>query len=104
MRTPLPHTRDQIIDVIRHPRILLALVLAILVSSSTFLSLVRAASGDLDSSFGTGGKVTLAFPGANDVARGTAIQSDGKIIAVGSDGNDFMLTRYNTDGTPDTAF
>jgi len=47
---------------------------AFLILSASF-RLVRAASGDLDSSFGTGGKVTLAFPGANDVARATAIRS-----------------------------
>jgi uncharacterized delta-60 repeat protein len=85
-------------------RAVLASVLVAFLILSVSFRLVRAASGDLDSSFGTGGKVTLAFPGANDVARATAIQSDGKIIAAGTDGNDFMLVRYNSTGSIDTTF
>jgi len=80
------------------------MALAFLLSSSVLQNLVRAASGDLDSTFGSGGKLTLALPGANDVARGTAIQSDGKIVAVGSDGNDFTLARYTTTGALDATF
>jgi len=85
-------------------RAVLASALAAVLILSVSFRLVRAASGDLDSSFGTGGKLTLAFPGANDVARAAAIQSDGKIIAAGTDGNDFMLVRYNSNGTVDTTF
>src|SRR5690242_369082 len=85
-------------------RAVLASALAAFLILSVSFRLVRAASGDLDSSFGTAGKVTLAFPGANDVARATAIQSDGKIIAAGTDGNDFMLVRYNSNGSVDTTF
>jgi hypothetical protein len=37
-----------------------------------------------------------------------SIPSDGKIVAVGDaytgTGNDFVLARYNTDGSPDTSF
>ncbi|MEV6297277.1 calcium-binding protein [Streptomyces sp. NPDC051896] len=66
-----------------------------------------AAPGDLDPTFGTGGKVLTDF-GGTDFA--TAVQADGKIIAVGqSDGTsagdfDFALARYNTDGSLDTSF
>jgi uncharacterized delta-60 repeat protein len=67
--------------------------------------------GTLDSTFGTGGKVTTALTpgeGNSDVARAAAIQPDGKIVIAGASitvGNqDFALARYNTDGTLDGAF
>src|SRR5262249_6143539 len=41
-------------------------------------------AGVLDSTFGTGGKVTTDFIGGDDRALAVAIQSDGKIIAAGS--------------------
>jgi len=63
--------------------------------------------GTLDSSFGTGGKVTTDF-GGEDVALAIAIQPDGKIVVAGDAGpsanKDFALARYNTDGTLDTSF
>ena len=59
------------------PRVILSVALVLLLASPALQRLVRAASGDLDSTFGTGGKVNLAFPGSNDAVRGTAIQSDG---------------------------
>jgi uncharacterized delta-60 repeat protein len=62
--------------------------------------------GTLDVGFGTGGKVTTDFLVGSDVAQALAIQSDGKIIAVGwafnGTNNDFAMARYNTDGTLDT--
>ena len=68
----------------------------------------NAAPGDLDPSFGNGGKVITnfgnSFAGADDIA----IQSDGKIVAVGYNriGNiyNFALARYNTNGSLDTSF
>ena len=60
-----------------------------------------AAPGDLDPTFDHDGKVrTGHFGGGSDVA----IQSDGKILAVGSRGNDFAVVRYNRDGTLDQTF
>jgi uncharacterized delta-60 repeat protein len=63
------------------------------------------ADGSLDASFGVGGKVTTDF-GGFDAASGLAIQGDNKIVAVGAGGpnNDFVLARYNTDGSLDTSF
>lgn len=65
-------------------------------------------SGTLDTTFGTGGKVTTDFSGL-DHANAVAIQADGKIIAAGqgfnsSSGPDFALARYLSDGTLDTTF
>jgi uncharacterized delta-60 repeat protein len=75
------------------------------------LDVTPQAPGDLDSTFGIGGKVTSSFSGFGDQANAIAIQADGKIIAAGStrtnntDGNtDFALARYNVDGTLDTTF
>ena len=61
-------------------------------------------SGLLDSSFGSGGKVTTDFDDNNDQAYAVAIQTDGKIIAAGSSGGDFALVRYNSNGFPDSSF
>ncbi|BAY77072.1 hypothetical protein NIES25_35300 [Nostoc linckia NIES-25] len=69
------------------------------------------ASGELDTTFGIGGKVTTQF-GYGGSAYSVAIQSDGKILAVGysymiHDGlnaPDFALVRYNPDGSLDNSF
>ncbi len=64
------------------------------------------ATGALDSTFGTGGKVTTDFTG-NEQIDSLALTSDGKVVAVGSSFSfpniGFDLARYNTDGTPDTS-
>jgi len=54
--------------------------------------------GSLDSTFGSGGRVTTDFAGSFDVALALAIQADGKLVAAGGaiigDGLDFALARY----------
>ncbi len=65
------------------------------------------ANGTLDTSFGTGGIVTTDFASGGDSALGVAIQPDGRIVAVGLGGTgllDFVLARYNANGTLDTSF
>jgi uncharacterized delta-60 repeat protein len=62
-------------------------------------------NGTLDSTFGTGGKVTTPLTSALS-AWGFTLQPDGKIV-VGTnptDGSAFELARYNTNGTLDTTF
>jgi uncharacterized delta-60 repeat protein len=68
--------------------------------------------GSFDSTFGSGGKVTTSRVGL-ETAASAALQSDGKIIVGGSSGitsngfdtgSDFMVVRYNTNGTLDTSF
>lgn len=67
-------------------------------------------SGALDATFDSDGKVTTDFGGRSDGADDLAIQSDGKIVAVGSGFSavvrpvDFALARYNRDGTLDATF
>ena len=63
----------------------------------------RAAPGDLDPTFGSGGKVTTDF-GGDDQAFALALQPDGKIVAAGSSTQNFALARYNADGSLDATF
>ncbi len=63
-----------------------------------------AAAGDLDPSFGSGGKVVTNFFGSSDEANAVALQADGKIVVVGENGTDFLVARYNTDGSLDSSF
>jgi uncharacterized delta-60 repeat protein len=58
---------------------------------------ILAAPGELDLSFGTGGRVIAGeIGGFWDLA----LQSDGKIVVVGED----VIIRYNADGSPDNSF
>ena len=65
--------------------------------------------GTLDSTFGSGGKVTTDFSGASDQATAIALQNDGKIILAGLtlysiDDINIGVARYNSDGSLDTSF
>jgi uncharacterized delta-60 repeat protein len=61
--------------------------------------------GSLDTTFGGNGKITTDITAGDDVARGVAVQADGKIVAVGGANSlRFAIARYNTDGTLDTTF
>ncbi len=71
------------------------------------------ADGTLDTSFGTAGKVTTAVgPGTRrDRAHDVAVLADGKILVAGfadmgpgAGVRNFMLARYNPDGTLDGSF
>jgi uncharacterized delta-60 repeat protein len=80
-------------------------LLALLGGPGAWPGIALAAAGDLDTSFGSGGKVTTDFAGGNDTAFAMAIQADGKIVAAGSTNGDlFALARYRPDGSPDPAF
>ena len=59
--------------------------------------------GSLDNSFGTGGRAADNFA-AGAVGNDVAIQTDGKIVVVGSSNSDFALARYNIDGNLDSSF
>ncbi|MEZ6122861.1 MAG: hypothetical protein R3C49_06750 [Planctomycetaceae bacterium] len=86
----------------------------ILVTGSTHngtdydVALVRYDSnGSLDSGFGTGGLVIADIGGTDDTSNQVTIQDDGKIIVVGDTygtDTDFLILRYNSDGTLDTDF
>src|SRR6185295_1555065 len=71
------------------------------------------ANGSLDASFSGDGRQTTDFGQFEEVS-GVALQSDGKIVAVGRTGgcqcstspmpDDFALARYNANGSLDTSF
>ena len=78
------------------------------VGSDDVISLVRYTSaGALDTSFGSGGKVTTAV-GSYAYGYAVAVQSDGRIVVAGYSYNgsnyDFVLVRYTTAGALDASF
>jgi uncharacterized delta-60 repeat protein len=78
------------------------------VSSGDFAVARYNTDGSLDSTFGAGGIVITDFNGPSDHAYDVALQSDGKIVVVGSAANvsltDFGVVRYNSDGSLDSSF
>src|ERR1700720_3586052 len=84
---------------------------AIILTLFTIAQLAQAAAGDLDPTFGTGGTVMTDINRSTDLANAVAVQTDGKLVVVGQTyknndytGEDFVVTRYNTDGTLDSTF
>jgi uncharacterized delta-60 repeat protein len=67
-------------------------------------------NGNLDTSFGAGGKVTTDFFGANDLGQALVLQPDGKIVAGGTAAvpgagiDHYALARYDANGNLDTSF
>lgn len=66
-------------------------------------------NGELDLTFGNGGKVITALDEYNSRANSLIIQQDGKIVITAeghhdSLGNTIVLVRYNYDGSIDTSF
>lgn len=70
------------------------------------ISLTRlfAAPGDLDSTFGDGGKLVFGFGGTADISRASATQSDGKLIVAGTSESRLTLVRFGTNNLPDPDF
>ena len=78
--------------------------------TSTDFTLARyLATGALDTSFGTAGRVTLAPTAASESGYDVLVQPDGKIVAAGntlsaSGGLDALVVRLSATGAPDTTF
>jgi uncharacterized delta-60 repeat protein len=84
---------------------------AVVLTWSINQQVAQAAAGDLDPTFGTGGRVLTDIQRSTDLANAVAVQADGKLVVVGQtyqnndfSGEDFVVTRYNTDGTLDNTF
>jgi uncharacterized delta-60 repeat protein len=60
--------------------------------------------GELDPTFGTGGKVVVDPTPYRDFVEAMVLQPDGKIVLAGNEGVDFELVRFNSDGTLDNTF
>ncbi len=77
--------------------------------SRSAISLARlTASGSLDPTFGDGGAVEILAAQGRQLW-GLALQSDGKIVAAGEDGDSvgvkgFLVVRFESDGSLDTTF
>jgi len=84
---------------------------AIILTLFVNVQIAQAVDGDLDPTFGTGGMVTTDLGHSTDIANAVAIQADSKLVVVGTTykqndytDEDFVVTRYNTDGTLDNTF
>lgn len=61
--------------------------------------------GSLDGTFGTSGKITLSISGlADDYAEDVILLANGKILLGGYTAGDFVVLRYNTNGSLDNSF
>jgi uncharacterized delta-60 repeat protein len=73
-----------------------------------FLLARYTSDGNLDLSFDGDGKVTIDFGGTFDTGSGLAIQTNGKIVIVGTAATglafDFAIARLNPDGSTDNTF
>ncbi|WP_066756947.1 T9SS type A sorting domain-containing protein [Crocinitomix algicola] len=66
-------------------------------------------AGELDPTFGDEGKILQSINVGEDKAYGVALQDDNKVVVIGSTfdaatGLDFLLIRFNEDGSLDTDF
>lgn len=83
-----------------------ALILCVFISALT----VMAGPTDLDPTFGNLGKVVSSPDGSQAIqGRSMALQPDGKIVMIGSrlngsSASQFIVARYNADGSLDTTF
>ena len=84
--------------------------IAVLVTITMVSHAQTTTASNLDATFGTGGIVRTDFAGNIDQANAVVVQSNGQIIAAGSSFSssktveDFIVARYNADGTLDKRF
>ena len=60
--------------------------------------------GSLDTGFNGTGKLLSDVTSDSDTAHAVVLQPDGKIVAMGSNFDDFIVVRYNPNGSLDTGF
>ena len=82
--------------------------LAVLAAAGALAAALSAARGDLDPTFGAGGKVTTDF-GGNEIGWAVAVQRDGRVVVAGDrfdpgPNDDFVLARYTVRGALDPTF
>jgi uncharacterized delta-60 repeat protein len=92
-----------------HLQRLLAPLLSFAFLIFLFPNAAHATAGDLDPTYGNGGKVISDFLGNSEIIRHAAVQPDGKLVVVGdgvgSDGiQRFGLVRYRLNGSLDMNF
>jgi uncharacterized delta-60 repeat protein len=75
--------------------------------TARFMAIRYLTNGDRDNSFGTNGIARVSVSNALAVPRSVVVQTDGKIVAAGTNsisGGDLALVRFNSNGTPDDSF
>lgn len=91
-------------------RTLLTTIIGLLTMTAAVMSNAQTTANTLDPTFGTNGIVRTDFAGNIDQANAIAIQPNGQIIAAGSSFSnsktveDFIVARYNADGSLDKRF
>lgn len=87
-------------SIVRKNRVSARLLVAVALACSSSFS--HANRADLDLAFGVDGVVRVAVSngGFNDVL----VQPDGRIVAVGMSGSDWLIARFNSDGSLDDDF
>ncbi len=92
---------------LNHSLFIFGLMILFFIAAFPLVQAQTAAPGDLDTTFGSGGKVITQITEGPDIPTRVRIQPDGKIVTVGyNDGNGFyppesFLVRHNADGTVD---
>ena len=85
------------------PRPLRVVVVAVIVSLALPATAI-AAAGDLDPTFSGDGRQRTNFGAGPSAAEAGVRQADGKIVAVGQADDNFLVARYNLDGSLDPSF
>ena len=73
-------------------------------ASLVFSAAAIAAAGDPDPTFSGDGKLISDFGAGRSGANAAVRQTDGKIVAVGQADDNFLVARYNLDGSLDPSF
>jgi uncharacterized delta-60 repeat protein len=58
-------------------------------------------NGTYDTTFGSGGRLLILSPTVSEVINAIALLPDGRIVAAGESASNFLLMRFNADGSPD---
>lgn len=61
-------------------------------------------SGGYDSTFAGNGRLLMSNPTTSEALTTVAVQPDGRIVAAGGSDGNFLVMRFNANGSPDTTF
>jgi len=93
---------------LNHSLFIFVLTILFFIAAFPLVQAQTAAPGDLDTTFGNGGKVVTRITGQEDYPTRVRIQPDGKIVTVGNVADDAygcpvnsFLVRHNADGRDD---
>ena len=94
---------EGVVSTLIRKRSSIALVSLVALAIVALPSGAGAAAGDLDPSFGVGGKVVTDL-GESESGDALVLQPNGKLVVGAATGRDFSLLRYLPDGSPDPVF